>query len=328
MTALKTAVPKIDVYDVPAMCRELQRLRKPHRWFSKSRIMNENRLRATVANSLGYYTTNTETMTKAAKAALKGLNKVAGATIKDMVKMFDRCEGCNSLSLSPGDATTLARKVQIGHQVVEMFRKQEEELEKSMIHIASRLPVAGWVQSVGQHGFGIGNLAVIIGEAGDLTNLGNPDGPGYTNPGKLWKRMGCGPFTKGNQTRMGKTWKSAKGKEKLSTKDWEAFGYCPRRRSVAYILGISLRNGNGEKPATAKGPAKPLGPYRARYDEVKASAPEKHPEWTKGHVDYHALLLMEKLALKNLWIEWNRLAGTLPAEQRHWEETAAHALAY
>ncbi len=78
-------------------------------------------------------------------------------------------------------------------------------------------------------------------------------------------------------------------------------------------------------------PAKPCGPYRARYDEVKAEYPAKHPDRVvcskctgtgkakrggkcsncKGtgramkRAHMHSMLLMEKLLLKNLWIEWN-----------------------
>ena len=71
------------------------------------------------------------------------------------------------------------------------------------------------------------------------------------------------------------------------------------------------------------------GPYKHRYDTVKEKCRETHTEWfkckclgtgktakgtrcssckgvgeVKMHAHLHGMLLMTKLLLKNLWIEW------------------------
>ena len=163
------------------------------------------------------------------------------------------------------------------------------------------------------------SLAIVAAEAGDLCN--------YANPGKLWKRLGCAPFTDERitgKTLMGSTWKS-KREGSLDADQWQEFGYSPRRRSISYLFGENIIKNNQD------------GPYRKRYDEAKAKAVEDHPDWIKcskcegtgknkkrtncsnckgtGIVmmrcHLHGMLLATKLLLKHLWVEWNRLEGTL-----------------
>jgi hypothetical protein len=178
-----------------------------------------------------------------------------------------------------------------------------------------------WLTHKDQSGFGEISLATVIGETGDLTFRGHdPDGRpvGYPGPAQLWRRMGCAPGTFNGKTQMGATWKSGTS-GKLSAKDWEAFGYCPRRRSIVWNIGESLLKQNGD------------GPYRKRFAEAKAAAIEKHPEWfpkcggcegsgvkkrggecalckgkgiQMGRFNHHGKLLVTSLLLKNLWIEW------------------------
>lgn len=136
-----------------------------------------------------------------------------------------------------------------------------------------------WVEMPEQRGFGIESLATIIGETGDLGN--------YPNPGNLWARMGCAPFQSNGKAFMGATWKA--GKEgKLSGEEWTQFGYSPRRRSVAYVIGENLVKQNA------------TGPYRARYNGAKAAAAESHTDWKPLRCHRHAMLLATKLLLKNL----------------------------
>lgn len=75
-------------------------------------------------------------------------------------------------------------------------------------------------------GFTWHQLAVIIGEAGDLSN--------YATKERLWKRMGLAPHQKGDKNHAGSTWRMLGG---LTAKEWEEVGYSPRRRSVAWTAG-------------------------------------------------------------------------------------------
>lgn len=195
---------------------------------------------------------------------------------------------------------------------IEGLEEYQANIEKLMIPLAEQLPVASWVGLPEQRGFAIQSLATVVGEAGNLS--------GYDNPGKLWKRFGCAPFSAGDKTLMGGTWKSG-CEGKLTAAEWEEFGYSPRRRSIAYLIGENLMKGNGEKKKEtkeekaarkkAKEPSVWLwkGPYRLRYEESRAKVAAAHPDYPKLRCHRHGMLLAAKLLLKNLWIEWKRPSG-------------------
>jgi hypothetical protein len=259
------------------ICEELRSLQRRRAWFIKSRNMVANRLRATVAGASGYSTSMTEGQRRKAM-------KDADETIKKVKEGMEH--PCSMLIL-----TTLP--------AIEGFDDARKALEKEMLKLAKRLPAAAWVEKPEQRGFGLLFLAIVIGETGDLNN--------YANPAKVWRRLGCAPFQSNGKTLMGATWR--KGKEgKLSADEWEQFGYSPRRRSIAYLIGESIvkqnfMSGNGDHPFVTDSPgAKPAhpkrkakgasdfvratdcptaGPYRFRYDEAKRLAAEKHPEWVQ-----------------------------------------------
>jgi hypothetical protein len=293
--------------DLAGVCAALQSLRRQCVFLIRVRVMQENCLRAWVATGLGYSSADAEADRKKkfqeADAAIKRLRATpAGTADAEIVKTASL--GTDALLVHQG------------------------KLEKCMEALARGLPVAAWVEAPEQRGFGLLSLAVVVGEAGDLS--------GYPAPGKLWKRMGCAPVTARGLTRMGSTWRS--GREgKLSAAEWEAAGYSPRRRSVSYLFGENLLRGNfvsgggaGEKSTETDAPV--AGPYRARYLEARARAEETRPEWgtcprcagsgrlaggkkcgnCKGtgrvamRYHRHGMLLATKLLLKNLWIEWNR----------------------
>lgn len=247
---------------LPSLCQELQALQRQRAVYIKSRVMVSNRLQAIIAGTMGYHSGMKDTERQKVFGE-------AGKYIKAVVK---------------GETDSPQRALILTHHAgIAEFERMQAALEKEMQALAKQLPVAEWAQSPDQRGFGLLRLAVVIGETGDLSN--------YANPAKVWRRMGCAPYTKDGKTAMGKTWRC--GKEgKLHAEDWEDFGYSPRRRSIAYMIGELLLKLND-------------GPYRARYDETKARAAEKHPEWPKLRCHLHGMLLATKLLFKNLWIEWN-----------------------
>lgn len=157
------------------------------------------------------------------------------------------------------------------------------QLEKAMLRLAKSLTVSRWANQPHQRGFGLLSLATIIGETGDLSQ--------YANPGKVWKRLGLAPFN----GKMPSTWRRSGG---LTTEQWIEVGYRPCRRSIVYVIGENLVKLN-------------KGPYRQRYDEAKAAAVEKHPDWTPLHAHNHAMLLASKRLIRELWVAWRSHASEI-----------------
>jgi len=137
--------------------------------------------------------------------------------------------------------------------------------------------------------------------------------------------MGCAPFESGGVMRMGARWKSAK--PSLSAAEWEEFGYCPRRRSIAFVFGenlvkqntiagdvnfetaaasASVGNGGRGGEATDETETREAGPSRLRYDQTKAAKMAlEDDEWPKIRCHRHGMLLAVKLLLRELWKTWN-----------------------
>lgn len=179
---------------------------------------------------------------------------------------------------------TLASIIRVTQKGIDSFNVQQALVEKEMLRLAEALPVAAWMSRREQRGFGMLSMAVIVGEAGDIA--------GYATPGKLWKRFGCAPHEFEGKRLMGATWRS--GREgRLTAEEWVRFGYSMRRRSILYVISESLLKGNQ------------TGPYRSRYDQAKQAAQANHPEWKPLRCHRHAMLLMGKRLLLNLWRAWN-----------------------
>lgn len=120
----------------------------------------------------------------------------------------------------------------------------EAQSEKAMAKLAKELPVYEWASQI--RGFGDVGLATIVAEAGDPSN--------YSNPAKLWKRMGVGLGQGGNGewVRQGGLSKSA------GSGLWIEHGYNRQRRSRMWNVGAALFKANAG------------GEYRALYLERKA----------------------------------------------------------
>ena len=253
---------------VADISRELQDLQRQRSIVIKSRLMQSNRLVAIVAGTLGYDAKATE--------------KERRAKFKEAAKLIDDFD----FDTSTHKLKDVLRTTLIGIGAFDQMRK---DLEKDMEKLAGRLPVAAWVSLPAQRGFGLLNLAVVVGECGDLAT--------YANPAKVWRRLGCAPWKFEGQQHMGSTWRRRLGTPKppaLPAEEWANFGYSPRRRAVAYNVGDPLIKGNKD------------GPYRSRYDVKKAEFKQKHPDVSDMHAHLHGSLLATKLLLRELWIEWNK----------------------
>lgn len=158
---------------------------------------------------------------------------------------------------------------------------QRSAIEKEMKKIARSLPV--WrAFAEGVLGLGELGLAVLIAEAGDLSN--------FPNPGKVWKRLGLAPLN----GKAASTWRSGGG---LSSDDWTRLGYSPGRRSQIYaVVEVSLMR---SQPIDG-------GPYRAAYDYRRARTAETHPDWPKARSHNDASRYMTKRLVRDLWAAWRQ----------------------
>lgn len=162
-------------------------------------------------------------------------------------------------------------------------------------------------------GLGALGLALIVGEAGNLSN--------YSNHSKLWKRMGLhvldgrALFTK----RSG-----------MTAEQWEKAGYCPRRRSVIYQIVDSLMKSQLRKNKET-GIVKAIGAYgevylarklheieKARAEGLAVVPANRIPKGradeyrSEGHVHNRSSRYVGKKLLRDLWKVWRREAtGTM-----------------
>lgn len=176
------------------------------------------------------------------------------------------------------------------------FDAVESRATKEMDRLARSLPVWSWFADNVFSGSGV-SLAVIVAEAGDIGS--------YANPGKLWKRMGLAPISKGETTRAGATWR----KGGLTAAEWTDAGYSMRRRSAMFVIGDSLIKGKSYLREVYLG--------RKDYERAKAEAagltvapaakiPAKRAAefMSDGHIHRRAQRYMEKRLLRDLWSAW------------------------
>lgn len=301
-----------------AVCMELQKLQRRRAAFIKSRIVAENNCLHTVATLRGYYAglppeereRHFKEATELVKVVREEWDYAGNTWVKGAKHAAD-----------PAAAFIVAA----GHGVRALEVAQANIEKKEMLPLAKKLPLADWIKQDEQAGVSLLYLAVIVGETDDFRE--------YANPGKLWRRLGCAPWTYNGKTLMGSTWKS--GLEgKLPASEWEAFGYSPRRRSISFLIGQNLKMQNH-------------GVYRARYDTKKEDYARKHPDKVrcvcagsgkkpngkscpeclgKGRrmmrADRHGMLLATKLFLKNAWKEWVKLAGAPEMDVGEFDERA------
>lgn len=289
----------------PDAIRELRALQRQRVYTMKSRNRIGNSLLGTVAQALfGPFATKEE--------FADGFTK-AKAAIKDGV-----------------DNESLQIIIEGSQASFDAYDKSLTKIENMMVKmVKASFPaqVVEWVNHADQRGFGLLSLAVVIGEAGDLS--------AYPSPGKLWKRFGMAPYEHRGQHYQGATLKSM---GKAPDQGWEDAGYSPRRRSIAFNIGDALLKGN-------------KGPYRARYSGHKSRCYLLHSDWTTkagksswkpcdkcegpgsdcsvcggcgmkcGHAHNRAMLVMTKMLFRELWIVWQQ--ATDPAfVRRDWREVA------
>lgn len=153
-------------------------------------------------------------------------------------------------------------------------------VEKHLASLALQLPVANWWCSF--KGLGLLGLALIVGEAGDIS--------GYSTPAKLWRRFGLAVF---HGTAQGHV-KSFNGRYgRAMGADAIEHGYAPARRSVMWTIHDSMFKSQGPDAA-----------LRRLYDERKNYELLRGTE--KGTAHRRAGRYVEKRLLLMLWQEWRK----------------------
>lgn len=151
------------------------------------------------------------------------------------------------------------------------YDKLRKTTEKEMRRLSMETPGAALVECT--RGFGDLGLAVIVGEAGNLA--------AYSNPSKLWKRLGLAPP---------ETYKAGENGARM----------VPRRikAEIFACVGDPLLKNNKEV-------------YRKEYDARKEAYLAAGR--TKSHAHLSAMRVMEKKLLCDLWVTWHGA----PALEKH-----------
>lgn len=202
-----------------------------------------------------------------------------------------------------GDADGFAEIVAASKASREPWAKMEKAASKEMEAAAKRLDV--WREfGEATPGFGALSLAIIIGEAGPLSN--------YPKKGHLWKRMGVAVL---DGVRQG-------GLEKTAPKDdWIEHGYNRQRRSRLFTIGDAL--------IKAAGPYREIYLARKAFERERAEAAgltvlpsakitnrNRATAMSDGHIHRRAQRYMEKRLLRDLWQAWNRCEANRIAPEK------------
>lgn len=157
------------------------------------------------------------------------------------------------------------------------------QVEKQMRKLAQSLPVYSWATKI--KGFGDLGVAIIVGEAGDLSL--------YATKERVWKRLGLAVIDGERQQR------------KAGAEAALAHGYNPRRRAEIWTLADSLfrHQWHGAKENIEAGPS---GPYGVIYATRKAATGTREG-WSPKHRDNDARRVMTKALIEDFWKAW-RLA--------------------
>ena len=178
----------------------------------------------------------------------------------------------------------------------EAFDKIEDVTTQAMEELARKLPVYPWFAE-NVFATQAKSLAVIVGDAGDLAI--------YSNPAKLWKRMGVGVIEGVRQGGLSKT---------AAKEAWIEHGYNRMRRSRMWNIGDALiKNAGGKyrevylaRKEYERTKAEALGLIVAPTAKIPKDKTKAAGYRSDGHIHRRAQRFMEKALLKDLWQAWRR----------------------
>lgn len=189
------------------------------------------------------------------------------------------------------DAGEYADIIAAAHGAKDPFEKIEASTSKMMGKLAKSLPVwESFAEPI--NGFGAVGLAIIVAEAGDLSN--------YPKKGHLWKRLGLAVIDGIAQGKLGKG---------ASAAEWIEHGYNPERRSRIFTIGDSLikkQNAYREIYLDRKAYEKTRAEMMGLQVVPAAKIPAKRADefMSEGHVHRRAQRYMEQRLVRDLWQAW------------------------
>jgi hypothetical protein len=203
----------------------------------------------------------------------------------------------------PGLSDEIVADAQLALASKAPFDKQRLRIEAQMRKIARALPVFPWVDHKDRNGFSDLGLAVIVGNAGDLSNYPREGQPARKGKSALHKRLGLAP--------KDAYWDP-------SVNDGKGAYLVPRqRRSQSFVFcGDMVLRQQWRKEVTDPEtgevtPAHAIGPYGEAYARKKAEYLAREG-WTPKHADLAARRYMEKQLLRDLLAAWRRATLSVP----------------
>lgn len=179
------------------------------------------------------------------------------------------------------------------------LNKPRNWVAKELVDAAKLLPFADIVQTH-MRGLGLLTYARIIAQVKDFRL--------YSNPAKIWKRMGLA-------VKDGKAVKRIAGTSPEAKLAATAAGYSPTRRALMYIAETNLIRQNG-----VEGFYKKLYVERKKHELTKTLTLKDGTEkkaWPKV-ADIRARRFMVKRVLRDLWCLWNgKSVKGLPTNGNH-----------
>lgn len=282
------------VPSIAEICASLRELQSSRRFSIRMQSKCDRGVEAYIARKLGYHA-------DLDKAEREKLFSAAGKLRKQVESGGDdRDRGEHQLN---SVIAAVAPLVLVTASSRQGFDELRDGTEKEMRRLARLLPVWTWAKAVS--GLSDLGLAVIVGEAGDLSAYRKVPGKPGSGVAKLWKRLGLAVI---GDVRQGGLQRSAAASE------WIVHGYNRERRAEIWVIGDVVlrqqwrgdRDEDGGKPKkTGKPvavPAHSIGPYGDVYGEKKAEYLDR--EWDAGHADAAARRYMTKRIIRHLWYAW------------------------
>src|SRR5690606_27341926 len=152
---------------MPAAVAELRELQTKRVAMMRMQIRIDNQCRSLIRRALGWQFDMPE-------KDRNRINKLAGVIVASVQKGEAVPDEHADIAESFADICLTSQQARAPFDALRLA------CEKRMRELAKALPAAKWAEET--PGFSLNGLAIIVGEAGDLSN--------YANPGKLWKRMG------------------------------------------------------------------------------------------------------------------------------------------
>lgn len=272
--------------DLDALCDRIMELQVRRKFFIGLVNKQTNATKALVRRAIGW-------QWDADEAARESVNKRAQRIVEtELAGKVGKVEDA-------GIADALSMDIAVIRAGLEPFQRARTEIEKDMVRAVKRLPVHPWQKAV--HGFGEMALAIIVGEAGNLSR--------YDHEDKLKKRLGLAPYG-------GKAFSSWRREGGLTADEWTDAGYAPRRRAELHSVMEPLF-----RHQTVTG-----GIYRQAYDKRRAHTAETHPDWKpiRSHMD--AMRIMTQHVVCDLRVAWGRAIAVAPSKPARRNLPSSHSL--